>query len=80
MKPLANFFKDTQYPTVDEIKMWVYYYVLIELRNVWPEDDWLTLGGWDVNIWKESKDAKVGNVTIYHASNHDTGITLMRGV
>lgn len=80
MKPVESFFVDVLYPTIDELTLWVYYYVLIELGGVWPEDDWLTVGNWDINIWYAAPFATRGNATIYYKDDHSTGIGLLKGV
>ena len=47
-------FKNTNFPTVAEIRQAAQEYVDKECAGEWPEDSWFDFGErWSINIWEE---------------------------
>lgn len=45
-------FVDKNFPTIGEILSYVRKYVMEECNEVYPEDEWTSIGDfWDINLW-----------------------------
>jgi len=42
---------DSNFPEINDILLPVNAYVANDLKGIWPDDDWLTIGSWDANLW-----------------------------
>lgn len=64
-------YKDTEYPTVQEISMAVAEYVRTKCAGAWPEDDWLSVGkSWSINVWDDDGKRRIA---VYRDRVTDSG-------
>lgn len=64
--------KDTDFPTVDEIRQAVEEHVATQCHGEWPEDSWFSIGTkWSVNVWDELGRK---HITVYHDSIGETDV------